>query len=540
MTISSGLPRRRETLLLLGCVALFLALAGVRAWDHADPYYDDVAYLARGNEAREAGGPVGVFKGLLAGTWRDDNRHPLYEMVLSTVAGRDRGYHARARMVTVGLGLLALLGWWRVVRKRLGPEPALVVAAFLAVSECFIDYSGRESCEPLLLLFTGLALGAMVDGVTKPHRWLAAGAWSALAYLDKGTGFFLVPCFAIALLFWRGPRALRDPWAWGMGLAFVAVSSPLLWRNVRVYGSPLHQYNSELLWMDRMDDFAEIFAPGVLDQPRSFSTWAARTSWHEIWFDRFAMGTGETVIHIGDSLSFLAPTPLGAVHIPGLVLGFVLFLVALRLLYKAPPSFGRTLLLVQAGFFTLFFITFTSAGGSSRYVFPMTLPLYAVLAVALARNPVWLRRWLATAAICVVLALALDPAPRTVPPAYLEASAWFASHLRPGDAYAIDSRSRFQPVWFLPPSNRMVTVSSSWRSEPLQSGDLLSWFRGKGVRYVVIDYASRARESPRYFFFDRLPGPVPPGLHEVWAFPGKLQILELEPEGPSGSASRQD
>jgi len=79
-----------------------------------------------------------------------------------------------------------------------------------------------------------------------------------------------------------------------------------------------------------------------------FRDWAAHTSWHEIWFGRGVMGIAETAVHLGDSMSFVAPSPLGPIHIPGVVLGFGLMIVSLRLLYRSPRSFARTFLLVQA------------------------------------------------------------------------------------------------------------------------------------------------------------------------------------------------
>ena len=531
-------PRRREGLLLAACIAVYLALAGVRAWDHTHPYYDDVGFLDLANQAREIGGPVGLVNALFAGTWTEDNRNPLYVGVLSLVAGRDHGFHTRARILTIGLGVLALLAWWRLARKHLGEKPALILAAFLAVSECFIDYSARESCEPLLLLLWALALGAILDGIEDPRRWLLAGAYAGLAQLAKGSGIFLVFCFGVSLLLWRGWRALRDPWAWGMGVAFLAFASPLLVRNARLYGSPLHHWNNRFVWIDRLPDYAEIYAPGALDRlPHGFRAWAAQTSWHEIWFGRGVMGIAETAVHLGDSMSFVAPSPLGPVHIPGVVLGFVLFLLALRLLYKAQPSFARTFLGVQAGFFVLFFFSFSVTGGSSRYMLPMTLCLYAVLAAALARQRVWLWRWSAVGAACVALALALDPFPRKLRPGYAEAGTWLETHLRPGEAYAVDSRSQFEPEWFLPASNRMEIVSSAWERKPVPAVQLLEHFRSKGVRYVVIDKTSHKDGAPRYFFFDSLPATLPEGVREVWST-GVLRILEVEPRSAAPEAAR--
>lgn len=517
----------KEALLVAGCVALFLLLASLRAWDHTHPYYDDVGFLDLANQVRDLGGPLALLKALFAGAWTEDNRNPLYVAVLSLVAGRDHGFHTRARILTVLLGAAALIACWRAARKHAGPRAALVLAAFLACSETLVEYASRESAEPLLILLWALAVCAILDGVRRPRAWLWAGVFAGLAQLDKGSGIFLVFCFGVALVLWRGPRALRDPYAWGMGGLFALTASPLLIRNLRVYGSPLHHWNNRLVWIDRLPDYAEIYAPRAFERlPHGFLDWARHTSWHEIWFGRGVMGVAETAVHLGDAMSFVAPSPLGAVHIPGVVLGFALFLVALRILYRQPPSFARTFLLFQAGFFVAFFWFFSVAGGSSRYVFPMTLCLYAVLAAALAAQPVWLWRWAAAAAGCVALAVALDPFPRRPKPGYEEAGAWLQEHLKPGEAYAVDSRSQFEPEWFLPADNPMLIVSSTWARRPLQPEELLPWLRARRARYLIVDRSSHKDSAPRCFFFDR--PELPQGLVMAANWPG-LEIVDLAP-----------
>ncbi len=536
------LTARREALLVAACVAVYLALAGVRAVHHPQPYYDDVGFLDLANQAHEIGGPFALLKALFTGSWLEDNRNPLYVGVLSLVAGRDHGFHLRARILNLLLGVAALLAWWRVARRRSGPKAALIVAAFLALSECFIDYSGRESCEPLLLLLWALATSAILDGFEDPRRWVWAGVFAGLAQLDKGSGIFLVFCFGTALLVERGPKAVFDPWAWGMGAGFLAAASPLLVRNVLVYGSPLHHWNNRLLWIDRLPDYAEIYAPGALSRlPHGLGDWLQHTTWHQIWFGRLVMGVGETAVHLGDSLSFVAPTPLGPVHIPGVVLGFALFLVALQRLYKRPGSFDRTFLLVEAALFVAFFVVFSAAGGSSRYVFPMTLSLFVfVLAKELAERRSWLVRWGAVGASFAVLAVTLGPARAAPPRPYTEAGTWLERHLQPGDGYAVDSRSQFEPEWFLPASTHMEIVSSAWQRRALQPAELLPYLRQKGVRFVLVDYASQKDGAPRWLFFDHLPEHLPWGLREVWSIPGRMQILEVSPAaGAREAALRQ-
>jgi hypothetical protein len=125
------------------------------------------------------------------------------------------------------------------------------------------------------------------------------------------------------------------------------------------------------------------------------------------------------------------------------------------------------------------------------------------------------------------LALALDRSPHRPPAAYAEAAAWLAGHVAPGEGYAVDTRSPFQPAWLLPRGLVMREVSSTRNGEPLQPSELLPYFREISVRFVVVDYSSERRGAPRYFFFDRLPRHVPGGVKPVWSLPGSMQIFEV-------------
>lgn len=557
MREQADLTMRREASSLVGCVVVFIALASLRVRDHTHPYYDDVAFLDLGNQVRELGGPLALVRALFSGKWLEDARNPLYFSILSLIAGRDPGYHTRAQMLNVALGVLALITWWWVARRHIGRKPALALAAFMAVSETLIEYSGRESAEPVLITLWALSLGAIFDGVKRPRAWLVAGFMAGIAQLDKGSGIFIMFCFGFSLLCFRGLTAFGDIYAWGSGLMFVVAASPILVRNVRVYGSILHHWNNQMIWIDRLPDFAEIYAPKAFDHlPQGFLQWWQRTTWHEIWFGRCVMGVAETAVHLGDAMSLVAPSPLGLLHRPGVVIGFVLMLVALRLIWRTPSSFPRTFLLVQAAFFMIFFCGFSVAGGSSRYVFPMTLTLVAVLARRAVYRPEWLKRWAAFATVSVAVAVVFDPFPRRLPQKFGEAQSWLARTLKPGEAYAVDSRSQFDPAWLLPASNKMEIVSSTWARKPLEPGDILPYLRSLGVAFVLLDATSQKDGEPRYLFFDRLPltrdgrlilEALPEGLTEAWVSEdGRLAILSLsrenqdhgEPKGKEPSDAR--
>ena len=526
---------RRELGLLAACVAVFLALSLRRAGDHAYPYWDDVGFLELGNQVREMGGPLPLFEALFAGTWTEDNRNPLYPALLSLVAGRDPGYHTRAIALNLGLGVLALVAWWWFNRRHFGPRTALIVAAFFALSETTIEHASKETSEPLLLIFWALALERIFRG---PRAWWAAGVFAGLAQLTKGSGIFLVAILAVTLLLERGWKAVRDWRAWTMPAGFVVAALPLLWRNAVVFGTPLHHWNNRLLWNNRMPDYAETYAPHALERiPHGFSQWIRHTTFLDVVWGRLLMGIAEVSVHIGDAISLMTPRNLGPWHIPGVIVGFALFVVALRLLWKEPPSFKRTFLLVQAAFFVVFFVWFSVLGGASRYMIPMTLPLLAVLAThADAR---WLKRYAFFAAACVAIALVFDPYPRRLPDGFGEAQDWLAAHVRPGEAYVVDSRSHLEPLWRMPRETRMEIVSSAWQRQPIPAGELLEEFRRRGVRYVVIDGSSHKDAQLRYFFFDTIhrnpdggiePQGLPAGLRPVYVGaeqPRTWLVLEL-------------
>jgi hypothetical protein len=517
-----GLSVSAELALVCACLALFVVLTVVRGLDHPIPYWDDVGFLDLGNQVRELGGPWALTKALFQGRWLEDNRNPLYPALLSLVAGRDRGYHGRAQLLTLGVALLALLACWSVARRQLGSKAALVFLTFLCASETLVQYTGRESTEPLLILLWALAVGAILEGEKRPALWLWAGFLTGLAQLAKGNALLLVGSFGLALLWTRGLKALKDLYAWGYGAFFVLAASPLFVRNARIYGSPLYHSNSRLLWVDRLPDYSETYAPHGFDRLP-----------HHISFERIYMGIAEVLVHLGDAMSFVAPAPLRAVHIPGVVLGFALLVITVRTLTKHQArSLARSLLLTQFWVFAVFFgLIFTAAGGSSRYVFPMVICLYAALAKGLvdrARTR-WLPAWLGVGALCVILALALDRWPREIPPDFEAMEQWLSRNLKAGDVYAVDSRSHLEPEWFLPKETQMLIASSAWQKKPLTPSELSDYFHQKQVRYVLLDASSNQEGPARYFFYDRIPleagrlvfDAVPSGFHLVWSDPSR-------------------
>jgi 4-amino-4-deoxy-L-arabinose transferase-like glycosyltransferase len=533
--------RKVEASIVLGSLVVFLILVFRRALAHPFPFYDDVAYLATAKEIHALGGPIALIQKLYGAEFTEANRHPLYLALLSLVAreGNDPAYHIRAQILTAALGAVALIVFWWVVRRHFGPKAALFSIAILAISETLIENSARETCEPLLIAIWALATSAILVGKERPFAWVIAGALSGLAFLTKGTGIMLAICFFFAVVIEDRARAFKRWSFYAFYAAFAITASPLLVRNVRMYGSPLYTVNSRWLWIDRLPDFAEVYAPQaealLPTGPKVYFQQATLGSVAE----RIGGGIVETIFHFGDSMSLVAPFPPGPVHFVLAALGIAAAGVAIGLLYRRPRSWLRTFLLVEAAWFYAFFAFYDAVSASSRYLIPMTMMLVAILGEAIAARglrPNVLRLLSAGAAVAAILTLVLPIAP--MPPGFEETERWIADHVAPKEAYAIDARTKLQPAWLLDGA-RQVIVSSSFFDAPVSAAMLLDHFRKNGVRWVLLDASSRSSggalgddpKDNRYFFYDQVPLEADGSL-PLTGWPTGLEIAYADPETP--------
>lgn len=540
-----------EAFAVAAACAVLALLGGLEAARQTYPYFDDVTYLTLGHEVRALGGPLGLLRALFAGEWAEANRHPLYLALLGLVAGPGAGYHRAAQALTLGLGVLALLASWWVARRHLGPAPAAVLALLLASSRTFVACSAREGCEPLLVVTWCFAVSAVLDGLD-PGRgrpawaFARAGAWSALAYLTKGTGMFLPVSLALAFLATERLRAVRDARAWAYGAAFFAVSSPLLVRNVRRFGAPFYNFNLPTLWQDRLPDFAEMYAPQAKALlPHGFLDYVSHLTPGAL-AHRVAVGLGETTFLAAEAHAPAGGAPGSALHVAAVVAGAAVVIVALRAIWRGPRGFGRTFLLIHLAWSYFFIFVFSVNGGNTRYFLPLAAavlgPAFAARVVegaraagGLARSRLAARTGIVAAA--GVAAALLLPPPALRAPGMAEVRAWLAARLRPGETYAIDARTHLQPQWMAPRARQLI-VSASWHERPVEPGVLLEVLRRERVRYVLLDGASTAHlarpgdpAGRRYLFYDLLPL-EPDGSLPLHGFPPGLTPAYVDPASP--------
>ncbi|QDT53986.1 hypothetical protein Pan44_20130 [Caulifigura coniformis] len=253
---------------------------------------DQGAYLERADRMQRAEGPLytvlSVMSDLRSGRFREDNRHPLF---LTLLAWRPDERWGRTLAWTFGVAAF-VTGVWMVFR-RFSLLTAGIFAMLLGMNFNLGQFSVMVVCETLLIWLVSLAYFVLLPAPTASRslgrrRWriLVASTLLGLSFLTKGTGLVFFGVF-LAWLAWqcrpRGgddiPQEVEDngvislveaypfrQWVVAMicgVMGFLAVSEPLLERNLRAFGNPFHNVNSLLLFADSYGEFDNLVQGGV-------------------------------------------------------------------------------------------------------------------------------------------------------------------------------------------------------------------------------------------------------------------------------------
>ncbi len=189
-----------------------------------------------------------------------------------------------ARFLSVLLGGVTLWATWRLGQESFPEKPAigLLGAAFLAGLPGFLFISGAMNNDNAAGAFGGLALWLLVASVRRGLSWRRSGLLGlvlGLGLLSKVGTLALWPLTGLAVLGGLWPqRTRRQAWIIGAGhLALtvglgLAVASPWLLRNVRLYGDPLG-------WALVRQTVDQRTAPLTWEDYR----WLARGLYHYFW-----------------------------------------------------------------------------------------------------------------------------------------------------------------------------------------------------------------------------------------------------------------
>ncbi len=341
----------------------------------------------------------------------ETNRQPLFCYLISLLAGPDRGFIIRARLLNVGIGVMVLLAAFFVGRSGGGARAALGGIILLGLLDALMRCGGEAMAESLAALWFLLFFYCVyrLDGGYR--WWIAAGAFAALAWLTKGTGLLLLVGFIVTAAVGRLSRREKLGAVAVVAAAFVVVSSPLMFRNLTYFGDPLYNMNTRhVMWTDGWDVIGGggrmLYDAG--DRP-TMARYLASHSAADI--------VGREVRGLRFAAYWL--TQVFAVRVPNLqswvraVVGAPLLLLALAGVYRERRRELRALLVTLLVVFWVLIGWYNVIGPSHRLWFPLLpiLFLYVGEVLVYLRDRKLARLWpnlpLAVPVICLGLIFAL-------------------------------------------------------------------------------------------------------------------------------------
>lgn len=356
-------------LLLLMCLT-FLIVGLDRVNKALNPGWEDTtSYLGKALFIKENGGILNFVKLSVTGQYKWVPQHPLYLLILSPFAERSPNFFPKAKLVSLGVGLITIITLFFVAGDLYGKLVGLISSFLLVFNITFLHRSSRVDCEPLLILLVLLSWYFMIKGAKEKKYWIYSGIFSGLAYMTKGSGFFMVHVFMISSLFIFKFGILRNRYFWLFLLGFFLTSFPLILRNTIAYKNPFYNgYNSNVIWLDNWE---QVYNPSFHNNPPTMVSYFNSHSLSEI-VSRFANGSVREGKSLLNSMSLIA--------IPGSLMKIfciLLFLFFILGLIKRKNISEKVYTVVTILIFFILFSWYYQVIQSDRFITPL-IPLLLI------------------------------------------------------------------------------------------------------------------------------------------------------------------
>lgn len=326
MTVKLGVRPR----ILLEAAVLLLLLAALAARSlslsrsHYVPIYDEVSYLDQARDFARRG-EAGVVACYLRGECREDNRNPLYAMLVAPLMKDVPTDFPRAKLATLACALALALAVY-ALGLAAWPETALLAAAFAALSSGVAHMSQSLLGDVLLAALWAAAVAVLLAWRERRWAWAAFGALAGLGYLAKGDAHVLLLAAAALAARRRGRTFYKAPELWAAAAGFAATAGFLLWRNTVVWGDPFHHVATRMFWLDDWTSFmARAIGPGDWTGVGPLSYWRSHTLAQIA--GRLRSGAGAATLQL---LEAAGPGPTAAARPAGLLVVVLAAAGALR------------------------------------------------------------------------------------------------------------------------------------------------------------------------------------------------------------------
>ncbi len=243
--------RRGAALLVALAVAMLVVQTLRTSAGRLYPRYDEVSYLALGRAMAHEGGLRAQVGCYLAARCKEDNRPPLYQLLLAPFVDDTPGAFARAKLVELVMALLLVATVGLMVRRAFSPGVAAGSVVLLCLMPVMPDYGARLMHDLLFCALTFAAVFAIADGQERgAAHWFVAGGIIGLAFLTKGSGHLLWLPLLMTALVHHGGRLWRRPVVYAAAAGFFATAFFLLIRNAKLWSNPFYNVNSAEVWLD--------------------------------------------------------------------------------------------------------------------------------------------------------------------------------------------------------------------------------------------------------------------------------------------------
>ncbi len=273
-----------KNVLLVVLLFGYLLAGRIGIMAHQDPAeMDTTAYLEAAHEVRQTGGVLSHIQNSLSGVYKEATQHPLYLLALSPKAQRSLEFFVDAKKITFLIGLIFLAVVFAVIRQLFGVDIALVAVCLILLNATFIHLSTMVAAEALFALCFVLFWFFAVLGFEKRSHWLWAGVFASLAFLSKSLGILCLPIFIVSVLAASPAKILeriKSKEFWAFFVLFFLVASPLLIRNIKVFGTPFYSDSRAVLWLDRWHDYLR---PDIHENPPTARSYLQSHKPTELW-----------------------------------------------------------------------------------------------------------------------------------------------------------------------------------------------------------------------------------------------------------------
>lgn len=385
MTKNLGEPpsgRRLPVWIAVSFVVLSLSVAAQSLNAvHRIPIFDEVAYLDLARLFHEMGPPHKIVSAYVQAHVDENMRNPLYPMLVSLFVSNTPEDFPAGKILSLFLSVL-LLGTVVVVTQRLfGLLPALAALALLGYSEAFIDLSHSIQADTVFTLFFFLAGSILLKKELKRADWLSFGAMSGLAYLAKANGYFLLLGGLALILRQKRLKTFSGPAVFLMLGSFAAVSSFLLIRDYRMWGTLFGNKASKIFWIDRWDDYFTLFGTPAWDK-LGFRWYFS----HHSIGDALARICEGAVSALRELLTCVSPksTPMWASVFIGPAFLFFLFLGLRKAFKSGKKESAIAYVFTPLLLFLLLCWYMPGVGSHVRFVFPIFVCLVPLASAGLA------------------------------------------------------------------------------------------------------------------------------------------------------------